>query len=152
MTVDLLAAPPKTNDRRLNALLVAAVVTALGLGIFAVVAVPRILANASTTQALADSDRIGGCRASFRVDVDDASARLAVAKARLDEATNRGLEAVLRGDDAAALELADSLPGLRENVETSALRVEEVTDSYSAAVSLSRSDRDAFLELCASRP
>lgn len=146
--MNLLAAPDKVKDRRLNLLLLASFITAIGLILFAVIAVPRIVENANTTDAIARGDAIAGCRSLFRVDVDDAGARLQVARALLDERTNEGLEAVAVGDDQRLGELVGQFGALRENVQVAAAAVEASTAEFRSLIDLSRQNPDAFLDEC----
>lgn len=147
--------PPSSepaHDRRLNALLLLSVGTALFVLVFAVIAVPKILASASTTAALEEQSTISGCRASYRVQlVDDPAALLAVARARLDERTNLGLELVARGDDEGLIVLLDSSPTLAElraGVERAAARIEHGTARYAELIALSTEKPDEFIDGC----
>lgn len=144
-------APPEVNDRRLNVLLGAAIVTAVGMIVFALIAVPKIVDSSTTTNAIARSSEIGGCRSTYRVEVDEAVAGVLVAKSRLDEATNAGLEAAITDDDALLAELVGTLPGLREVLEVNVTELERATAAYHDAVELSIADPDAFLEACNGR-
>lgn len=136
------------SDRRLNLLLGASVATALAIILIAVVAIPKILANASTTEAIQRGNELTACRAGFRVEVDDAAARLQSARARLDALTNEGLEATARNDDAALLDLVPLLAPARQDVTDGAARLERVTDRYRELVDLSRTGQDRFLRIC----
>lgn len=147
----LLEASEEGKDRRLNLLVLASFVTAVALIAFGLVAVPRILESASTTRAIDQQSDVAACRAAYRtVLVDDPMSQLQVARARLDERTNEGLEAVATGDEVALAALLDTLPSLRANVERTAAALEDGTAHYRDLVALSAADVDAFLTECTS--
>lgn len=136
-------------DRRLNLLVAVSFLTALAIITFAIVSIPKILSSASTTEALDHQNEVSACRASYRTTlVDDPMATLQVARARLDERTNAGLEAVARGDDDSLAALLDNLPALRDRVEQAAVALEDGTTAYRELVALSASDTEAFLVRC----
>lgn len=150
--MNLLHTSESGKDRRLNFLLAAAVLTAVAMLVFGVIATPKILSSASTTQALDENAEIGGCRAAYRTTlIDTPEADLLVAKARLDERTNAGLEALVRGDEEAVLALLDQSPTLAELRTELVLAAESVTsgvDAYLEVVELSQVDPAGFLVQC----
>lgn len=147
----LIESPPAVNDRRLNVLLGAAIVTAVGMIVFALIAVPKIVDSSRTTDAIARSSDIGGCRSTYRVQVDQGVAGVLVAKSRLDEATNAGLEYAITDDDERLVEIVGSLPGLRAELEKRVTALERAVESYDAAVDLSIADPERFLAECNGR-
>lgn len=134
------------TDRRLNWLVAMSFLTATALILAAFLLVPRLLQGASTTEALDRQNRISTCRAIARTElVDDPQARLQVARARLDERTNEGLEAVARGDDDTLTALLDTFADLRGQVEAAAADVESGSEEYRNRVALSQSNPTLFL-------
>lgn len=136
-------------DRRLNILLGLSAVVLVGILAFATLAVPAILSTDSTTEALDDQSDLQGCRATYRAElVDERMAVLFIAKARLDEATNLGLEAVVRDDDETLQEAASRFLALREGVDRAALSLEQGIESYRNLVTQSTEHPDQFLVGC----
>lgn len=148
----LLPSSDSHSDKRLNALLIVAVLMSMFALVVALVAVPRILSTGDTAEALRASSDIAGCRASYRVQlVDDPSAVLQVASARLSQRTNEGLEAVARGDDELLLAIITTSPTLAElraAVEKAARVVEAGTARYSELIGLSNDDPARFVRDC----
>lgn len=137
-------------DRRLNVLLTLSILLVVGILIFAFVAVPRILSTDSATTAIDKGNAVTSCRANYRTSlVDERTANLFIAKARLDEATNAGLEATVRGDDATLEAIVGSLADLRQRVDAAALALEHGITTYRDLVTQSGEDVDGFLAGCA---
>lgn len=136
-------------DRRLNLLVLVSFATAAAVLLFAIITIPKIISSASTTEALDRQNEISACRAVYRTTlVDDPMATLQVARARLDERTNAGLEAVARGNDEQLDALLDNLPELRDEVEAAAVELEQGTAEYRRQVAMSSTDPDGFLVAC----
>jgi hypothetical protein len=146
--VNLLETSPRANDRRLNALVVVSVFLAVAVVIGALVLGPKIRSTASTSKALERSSELAGCRAGYRVKIDDAVAHLQASKARLDTLTNRGLEASVREDVTELTAIIPLLAPARDEVERFAAELEDATDLYSVRLTLSREKPGDFLKLC----
>jgi hypothetical protein len=148
--MNLLETSDPANDRRLNALVAVSMITAVVVLLGALVFGPKILSNASTSKALERSSELSGCRAGYRVKIDDAVAHLQASKARLDTLTNRGLEASVRDDVSDLAEIVPLLGPARDEVQQYADELEVATELYSDRVTLSREDPGDFLKLCRS--
>lgn len=136
-------------DRRLNIILILSGVVLVGMLLFAIFAVPAILSTDSTTSAIAAGNDTQACRSSFRLTlVDEPMARILVAKADLDEQTNAGLEASVRGDDEALAMILASLPALRDNLESAAQALTAGIAEHHQLIDLSRTSPAQFLARC----
>lgn len=144
----MLATTDPAADRRLNLLLGVSVLVAVGLLVFASVAIPNILSSASTTQAIRQGNELAACRAGFRSTIDDGTGRLHAARARLDRLTNEGLEALVLRDEGRIARIVRDLPPARDEVEARAADLESAHEHYGKLVELSRTNPEAFLELC----
>ena len=144
----ILETSERGTDRRLNLLLAASFLTAVIVIIGSLVAGPKILTSASTTNAIRRGNELTACRAGYRVELDDASSRLQAARARLDGLTNEGLEASVRRDSTALAGIVPKLAPARADVVEEAARLEQATDRYRELVELSRTDPAEFLAGC----
>lgn len=148
MNVSLLNTSSAASDRRLNLLLALSAIVAVCALIGAFVAIPKILSSADTTERIDRASAVQGCRALFRVEVDDANADLQASRAELDVLTNEGLEATARGDRAALAGIVGELMPAREAVTAAVVSLRATTDEYRRLVDLSREDEGAFLAEC----
>lgn len=145
----MLQTSESAKDRRLNILLVVASLTAVATIIFALVAGPKILSSASTTRKIDEANEVTSCRATFRIDVDDATTELQRARAGLDRNTSEGFEIlVVAGDREHARQVLGSAPILRKAVEYAEDELVDVTDRYRRLIALSRTDTKTFLGIC----
>jgi hypothetical protein len=148
----MLNTTPAAENRRLNLLVAASFITAVALIVFALVFGPKIVSSASTTAALDRNTHIAGCRASYRTSlVDTPQARLLIAKARVDERTNRGLEAIAEGDDnglTSILAGPPTLADLRQELDDAAQAVDDGVRRYVQLVAESQANPDRFLDRC----
>lgn len=100
---------------------------------------------ASTTSALEESDKLAACRASHRVEVDDAQAHASVLFLR-------ALVAATTDDDELLADLLTPSAAGVSKIDEAIDAIETASSSYAGAVELSRTDPDAFLAACEDRP
>lgn len=150
MIGSLLHTSPRAAERRLNFLVVIASAVALIVLVLLPIMVPKMLSTASATTAIKRGNEMNSCRASYRAQVDDASARLQTSRARLDVATSEGLTAIADHDDAAFRAAIAKSGEARSKVITDAQALSDTTDRYSDLVRESREHVATFLKLCRS--
>lgn len=147
----MLGTSPEGQDRRLNVLVVTALVTAIAVVIVVVAGVPKILSNASTTEALRRSAEIESCRSRYFSDTQQELADLQRDRAFLDVATSAGLTAIASKDNPAFLRAVTDSTRYRVDVLESADRVSAAAETYDRMVALSDVDPDEFLTFCRAR-
>ena len=152
---------PDRRRRRLSILLLLVIVVLAGFGL------RYALEASSTAGQIQTGDEISGCRAEYRADVDAAEGELDVADDVLSDADRARSDLFLDGLVAAAApELADTsleeilaaVPDAEQDIAAATREVvlaraglAAARETYSDAVSLSRTDPDRFLEECRRR-
>lgn len=131
---DLVLASQK-YDRRVNAILVGVAVLVIGVALFALVAIPTIQQNSSSTEAVRSGTDLQACRSVAFTSVTDASTELQIAEGSLVATL------VAKADPqvaVAALQAAISA-------------AKKSTETYKAAVEKSQSDPRGFAADCAKK-
>lgn len=144
----LLETSPEGQDRRLNVLLGVATITALAVVVGSLIFGPKIITNASTTEAVKVSGEIASCRSRYFADSQQDLSHLQTARARLDVATSEGLTAVAADDDAGLFRAVTGSARYRNEVLETAAALASSTELYERMVKLSDERPDTFLNAC----
>lgn len=125
---------------------------AIGVVVIAVLVLGQKLTTGVNIGARVEkANKISSCRAGYRVEVDDATSALNVARSGLDRLTNEGLESSVLGNQGKLLSLAFRAPKERDRVDQAEQRLKNVTKHYQQLVELSREDPDEFLRVCSTQ-
>lgn len=131
------------------ALATVAMVTIGGFSLPAALSANRnALSAAEASKQVERNTDIANCRAQARVEYDKALQLAADTKAIVDFTTNQGLAAALRGDDAAANEIATRAADERQAALDASHDASAVADEYQGRIRLAISDPDLFLQEC----
>lgn len=135
-----------TRVARLTAYIALVAVLALGVGGFLVT--PAILRTQTTTAEVRRSAEVAACRAQLRADIDDASAALEVATARLVASVPPAVLAASGGTPGEVQAALDEHRALVADVERLVDQLETATAEYRAAADQGLDDPDGFLARC----
>lgn len=146
------------HDRRITIVLILSgiVVVLIALG------TPAVISTSNTTDEVRRNGDITGCRSELNAGVTEARTEFDVARSERDTATtelnlltNAGLQAAVTDDDDGLAEIASQLTAARAEVTAAeavvvaaTAHLREVSADFADAISLSRDDPAAFLEMC----
>lgn len=116
--------------------------------VLTLIIIPAAFNASSGIDAARRSDKITGCRAAANGKVTDANTEARRAELANEVLVNRFIEVVVTRDTAALADILPQLPVSRARIEAADAALVESNRNYQAAIALSQSDPDRFLELC----
>lgn len=121
-----------------------AVLMAVMVGL-AALTVPRIVSN---TEASRRTDALASCRARYQADVDKATVRLFDTFGDVQSGIAAGVVAAIRQDPTTLALVAAELNAAEKAKAAALIEMVDASTAYQAAVDLSQTDPDRFLEEC----
>lgn len=146
------AARSERQDRIIRAMVVITLVVVVAGFLIGVATIWQVLGQGSTLDAQAKSDALAGCRSEYAAEL--AAAEAVVDRAEALQADGTYAAFVAFADGGSRESVAEALGN--DDVVTRAIaearrRRDRIEDERLAAISLSRSDPDEFLEVCERR-